>query len=148
MVLLYLALAKTTSNIVEKQPKVKTSQHKTPFDATFSEFLSSTPIVKGGASTSTRRVRSIFAIKSAKNTTSSSSSPTKKHAKKSKSSRLDKIARTASNLFFASTNNLVNANNYVPTSSVHNTNDNFKNFGDFLVWYVWICWTLDWSFLF
>lgn len=111
----------------------KQTKRKTPFEATFSEFLSSTPIVRG-ASTSTRRVRSIFA-----NRLSNTSS--KPNVSKPKSSRLNKIVRTATNLFAGvSSTSSVNMMNYpveMPyMSTIHNTNDNFKNLGDFLVWYV------------
>lgn len=87
---------------------------RTPFDATLCEFLSSTPIVRGGASTSTRRVRSVFA------STSSSTN----------SLRIDRLVRRAAAHVLPS---FCVANQ--PTV-VHNTNDNFKNYGDFLVWFV------------
>lgn len=124
-------------------------KRKTPFEATFSEFLSSTPIIRG-ASTSTRRVRSIFANRStnthhakiAAHSTTTSGAATA--AKPKTASRLNKIVRTATNLFSGVSSTTVAANMvnyqapavYTATASVHNTTDNFKNFGDFLVWYV------------
>lgn len=144
------------------------NKRKTPFEATFSEFLSSTPIIRAGASTSTRRVRSIFANRSSAAVASSSTQIIDnnnkpvlvKNTTATTRSRLNKIVRTATNLFagvssattttatrasatattstpnMASSNYVVPSTAYAATASIHNTNDNFKNFGDFLVWYV------------